>query len=180
MTHAIPIVPGDSDRSWGFRRGVGLELELAYWSLLSTDKQLVFDDIPVLGFGNLSGRDEAEQFLCDHHSLPTMLFRFSPGVRRAPWRKRACPACNGKHRCAVSGMGHHTETGSSLISLGNRGVTAGRARRRRVSCPVKDREWFLKMPKYLSLSYRWVIVTKRCGIPIALRQVGGSTRYCPG
>ena len=70
----FPIVPGDSDRVGDSVAAMGLELELAYWSLLSTDKQLVFDDIPVLGFGNLSGRDEAEQFLCDHHSLPTMLF----------------------------------------------------------------------------------------------------------
>ena len=70
----FPIVPGDSDRVGDSVGAMGLELELAYRSLLSTDKQLVFDDIPVLGFGNLSGRDEAEQFLCDHHSLPAMLF----------------------------------------------------------------------------------------------------------
>jgi len=58
----FPIVPGDSDRVGDSVGAMGLELELAYRSLLSTDKQLVFDDIPVLGFGNLSGRDEAEQF----------------------------------------------------------------------------------------------------------------------
>jgi len=72
----FPIVPGDSDRVGNSVGAMGLELELAYRSLLSTDKQLVFYYIPVLGFGNLSGRDEAEQFLSDHHSLPAMLFPF--------------------------------------------------------------------------------------------------------
>src|SRR5664279_4176619 len=51
-----------------------LELEFVYRRLLSTDKQLVLDDIAVLGFGNLAGRDEAEQFHGDHYGLTTMLF----------------------------------------------------------------------------------------------------------
>ena len=51
-----------------------LELELAYGRLLSADKQLVFNDIPIIGFGNPAGRDEPEQFPGDHYGLTAMLF----------------------------------------------------------------------------------------------------------
>ena len=51
-----------------------LELELPYGRLLSAYKQLVFDDIPVLGSGNLAGRDEPEQFPGDHYGLTAMFF----------------------------------------------------------------------------------------------------------
>ena len=53
---------------------MSLELELAYRTFLSTDNQLVFDNVAVFGFGNLSGRDKAEQFPGDHYGLSAMLF----------------------------------------------------------------------------------------------------------
>ena len=51
-----------------------LELEFAHRQLLSTDKQLVLDDIAVLGFSNLARRDKTKQFIGDHYGLSTMLF----------------------------------------------------------------------------------------------------------
>src|SRR5664279_603744 len=70
----LPIMPADSDRVRDSIGAVRLELELAYRRLLSTDYQLVLDDIPVFGFGNLAGRHEPKQLPGDHYGLPAMLF----------------------------------------------------------------------------------------------------------
>src|SRR5664279_1508805 len=68
------VMPGDSDRVGESVRAMGLELKFAYRRLLSAENQLVLDDIPVLGFGDLAGRDESEQFFGDHYSLSSVLF----------------------------------------------------------------------------------------------------------
>src|SRR5664279_1966964 len=70
----FPIMSGDSDLVGETVWTMGLELEFAYRRLLSADNQLVFDDIPILGFGDLACRDKSKQFPGNHHGLPAVLF----------------------------------------------------------------------------------------------------------